>query len=225
MTVPNGKVDHGLGDRLHALIGDNRACHDLARYFGAEGGAVYTGAWFERLAGGGDRPETQDAIEADDIVAVSLLSVDIGYPVTRKLLVDRRADIARLLASIPTAVPLWDAGDDVVGPGSPADQLWQLLRGLDDGEDTGRRWVTAGKLLARKRPHLIPVYDSQVKAQVGLNSDASWWLSLRAALQHHALRDRLVDTHHQARVPAAVGLLRTLDVILWMRAIQPRSEA
>jgi hypothetical protein len=35
--------------------------------------------------------------------------------------------------------PRWDAGDDLIGPGSPADQLWELLRSLDEGEDTGRQ--------------------------------------------------------------------------------------
>jgi hypothetical protein len=102
--------------------------------------------------------------------------------------------------------PRWDAGDDLIGPGSPADQLWELLRSLDEGEDTGRQGVTAGKLLARKRPHLIPVYGSQVKAQARLEGDASWWQSLRCALRDETLRARLVELRHQARVPAAVGL-------------------
>lgn len=224
MTVRNSKVDQGLSERLVVLVDDDRSGPDLARYFGTyggefriEGGEVYRGAWFERLAGGGDRPETRDAIGADDIVAVSLLSVDIGWPVTRKILMDRRDDVTRLLSAIPIAVPLWEAGDDVIGTGSPADELWHLLRALDEADDVGRRWVTAGKLLARKRPHLIPVYDSQVKAQVGLEDGASWWLSLRAALRNDALRARLIRLHHRARVPAGVSILRTLDVVLWMR--------
>ncbi|MEV5508792.1 DUF6308 family protein [Streptomyces orinoci] len=47
-----------------------------------------------------------------------------------------------------------DAEADVLAEGSPADQAWHLLCA-----QYGVDWVIAGKLLVRKRPRLLPVYD------------------------------------------------------------------
>lgn len=53
--------------------------------------------------------------------------------------------------------------------GSPAFRLWELFRQCGGKH----RPVTASKLLARKRPRLTPVYDSQVRAI--LKAPASPW--------------------------------------------------
>jgi uncharacterized protein DUF6308 len=47
---------------------------------GSTGRAQYSGAYFEQLGGGGDRPETARRFTAEDLLAVSMLSVRIdGY--------------------------------------------------------------------------------------------------------------------------------------------------
>lgn len=43
----------------------------------ATGRARYSGAYFERLGGGGDRPEVAYQITAEDLLAVSMLSVPV----------------------------------------------------------------------------------------------------------------------------------------------------
>lgn len=58
----------------------------------------------------------------------------------------------------------------------PAWRLWERLR-----EPPGIDWVIAGKLRARKRPHLIPAYDRVVKSVTGGDSD--YWSAMCAALQ------------------------------------------
>jgi hypothetical protein len=41
----------------------------------------------------------------------------------------------------------------------PAWRLWRLLAEQQEGARRAGRWVTASKLLAAKRPRLIPIFD------------------------------------------------------------------
>jgi hypothetical protein len=77
-------------------------------------------------------------------------------------------------------------------------------------------WVIAGKILARKRPRLVPVWDNVVKCANGRPSNAWLWLGELLA-QDISLADRLEDLHHQAELPDLVSRLRVLDVAIWMR--------
>jgi Family of unknown function (DUF6308) len=75
--------------------------------------------------------------------------------------------------------------------------------------------VIAGKLLARKRPHLIPVHDRVVKSVTG--SDPHYWQSLCAALREKDgnLQKRLLQLQSVSALPACVTPLRVFDVIAW----------
>jgi hypothetical protein len=119
--------------------------------------------------------------------------------------------LSELLQAVPADLDLADADASHAAPGSPADQAWHLLR---DQPDVG--WVTAGKLLARKRPRLIPVYDRVVRCAVG--RPASFWLSLHAALREDdgALHRALSDLREAAGLPETVSALRVCDVAVWM---------
>ncbi len=91
---------------------------------------------------------------ADDLVAVQMLSVLVPGPVALNLLEGELGEqVAHHLAVIPVGVAINDAAAAaLIGPAGPATAAWQLL---EQQYDVG--WVTAGKLLARKRPGLIPV--------------------------------------------------------------------
>ncbi|MFJ4203507.1 DUF6308 family protein [Streptomyces sviceus] len=95
--------------------------------------------------------------------------------------------------------------------GSSADQAWGLLC-----EQYGVNWVIAGKVLARKRPRLLPVYDRVVRCAVG--RPRSFWLALHAALREDdaALHRQLLELRQAARLPEAVSVLRVCDVVVWM---------
>ncbi len=82
------------------------------------------------------------------------------------------------------------------------------------GTDSGQ--PRPGKLLARKRPRLIPVQDSVTEAVLGVSSN--YWSLLNAALRadDRALHRRLVDLHQRAELPDAVSVLRVFDVLAWM---------
>ena len=196
-------------DVLNVFLGDD-AVERLTTYFHS---GTFTGGRFEFLAGGGDRAEVANFIDADDIVAVSLLSVRIPGRANLQILEARREEIGELLRGIPTDVDLWDASEGDIAPDSPADRLWTLLERLP-----GSGWVTAGKLLARKRPRLVPVYDQFVHSALQRPADdESFWLSLREALRSdQSIVDRLRELKELASLDG-VSPLRVLDVAIWMK--------
>lgn len=211
------KVDAGLPGRLWPILAGSRAVDDLATYFADEGAITYTGRWFDCIGGPGDDHDAADRFTGADIVALSNLSVRVPATVSYRLLHQDAGELTGLLRSVPTDVDLWAATDAHIGPESSAFVLWQRMRGMSrSGGDQGAAWVTAGKLLARKRPHLIPIYDRRVRQVAALSEGASWWASLRAALTDETLVERVQAVGQQAQVPEYLSVLRTLDVVLWM---------
>ncbi|MFE2159949.1 DUF6308 family protein [Streptomyces lydicus] len=204
-----------FAERLRAFIADPQAVVDLRRYFGIgvpPGGMPFTGSRFEHLAGGGDRPEVADRITAEDLIAVQTLSVTVPVPVALDILEGRLGTrLSGLLHAIPSDIDMVDAEEDAVADGSPADQAWSLLC-----EQYGVNWVIAGKVMARKRPRLLPVYDRIVRCAVG--RPPSFWLALHAALSEDdaALHRRLLELRQAAGLPETVSALRVCDVAVWM---------
>ncbi|MGW7055143.1 DUF6308 family protein [Streptomyces sp. NPDC054887] len=204
-----------LGQRLRVLLGTERVVGDLRRYFGIDlppGGMPFTGSRFEHLAGGGDRPEVAERFTAEDLVAVQTLSVTVPALVALDLLEGRLgAQLSGLLQAIPKDIDMVDAEADVLAEGSPADQAWHLLRAQH-----GVNWVIAGKLLARKRPRLLPVYDRVVRCAVG--RPPSFWLALHTALREDdaVLHRHLLKLRQAAGLPETVSALRVCDVAVWM---------
>ncbi|MFC8453102.1 DUF6308 family protein [Kitasatospora sp. NPDC057223] len=206
---------HLLAERLGAWTTDPRAVADLRRYYGAAlvpAAAPFTGSRFEFLGGGGDRPEYADRIMAEDLIAVQTLSVTVPVPVALELLEGGLGTrLASLLHAIPTGIDMADADVSDLAPGSPADQAWNLL---ESQHDVG--WVIAGKVLARKRPQLLPVYDRVVRCALG--HPRPFWLGLHAALREDdgALHRQLLELRQIAGLPDTVSALRVADVAVWM---------
>ncbi|MFD4652883.1 DUF6308 family protein [Streptomyces sp. NPDC056721] len=203
-------------ERLRRVIRAEQAGEDLRRYFGIGGPsatASFTGRRFEHLAGGGDRPAFADAVTADDLIAMQTLSVTVPATTALELLEgELGGQLSELLRQVPNGRDMVEVDASDLAPGSAADAAWHLLRSR-----RGIGWVTAGKLLARKRPRLIPVYDQVVKCVVG--SPRSFWLDLHAAVLADgcALHEELVALRRSAEVPETVSVLRVCDVALWMR--------
>jgi hypothetical protein len=203
------------------LLDEDAAVGLVKEYFadGPDGRARYSGAYFERLGGGGDRLEVANQVTADDLLAVSMLSVPVVRYYALHVLEYRSREINGLLARIPVDVKLTDDGaGGLIAKGSPAWELWCLLHGIKPRLHRSRLGpVAAGKLLARKRPHLIPVYDSHVKKVPGRpRNDQAWRSDLHCQL---AKDDALVRELESVRTRAGAGhlsLLRTFDVMCWM---------
>lgn len=195
-------------------------------------GTVRTGARFDSWAGGGDAPETANRITADDLVAVSFLSVKVPARAAIGLLDTQAGEVAGLLSAIPTDLELRDA-DPVadLGPDSPAHRLWDLVRGrqVDGGNAAwGIGPTTASKILARKRPRLVPVYDSIIRRVTSLAGSGEQWTQWHAAFGDGVLDERLTEIRHRSGITAPVADLRLLDVVLWMhgkrQGLQPQDE-
>lgn len=166
----------------------------------AEGRPLYTGACFEALAAR-DHP---DAFTASDLVAVSMLSVTVPPRAAIRLLVDTEADA--LLRAIGPDRPIWETEESDLDDDSPASRLWEFLRSL---EDIGP--VTAGKLMAVKRPQLVPIYDQHVGAALGPPRRHFWLAMRRSMIDAHGAVESVVQSAGVAVTP-----LRAVDIVVWM---------
>ena len=186
----------------------------------AEGRARYSGAHFERIGGGGDRPDVADLFTAEDLLAITMLSVRIeGYPALEVL--HYQADTLNgLLAQIPRDVALQDPEAEVhIAKDGPAWRLWGAICDIEPRPETNRIGpIAAGKLLARKRPHLLPVYDSRIKKVLSRpRVDNQWWHDLHVMLKtDHKLVQELESVRDRVPDAGDMSLLRIFDVMCWM---------
>ena len=146
-------------------------------------------------------------IMVDDLLAVTLLNVVVPPLGVRALLGDKAETLREHLGAVPIDVPLWEAADPDL---AAATAVWDLLR-----TQPGIDWVTAGKLLARKRPRLIPVFDSVIQEALQPPRDR-FWVTLGAALRHEERR-AAVEALRPPGLTMRVSTLRLLDVAVWMR--------
>lgn len=173
-------------------------------------GAFYTGSRYDSWDSTGQRHHDQDTFTADDLVAVTFLSVKVPGRAAIELLDTQRSTFTALLVELGPDRDLVDVGEEL-GSGSAG---WQLMSALRNLPDVGA--TTASKLLARKRPRLRPIYDSVVAEITG--TQANLWEPLRVALRadHGSLHERLLRLRAAAGLPASLSALRVFDVIAWM---------
>ncbi|MGC4889699.1 DUF6308 family protein [Micromonospora sp. DT227] len=197
-----------------AVLASPDSIGDLRSYFHGVADAAYTGGQFEMLGGGGSRPTVANTVTAEDLIAVELLGVTIRPRRRLDLLQGQLGrDVSAALATIPTDVELDE--DDALAyivDGGAADTAWRLLR-----DTPGIGWVIAGKLLARKRPRLVPVYDHVVSCAYGTRSGFWEWLHDTLREDTAAVSRRLDALHREAELAPPVSRLRVLDVVFWMR--------
>ena len=98
------------------LRDEPNAVRMVERYFAVDprtGRVRDSAAYFERLGGGGDRPETAHQITAEDLLAVSMLGVPVVSYYALHVLDYRGREISGLLAQIPLDVELWQLLHDI----------------------------------------------------------------------------------------------------------------
>nr|WP_156388697.1 DUF6308 family protein [Nocardioides sp. Root151] len=143
---------------------DGPAREVLYRYYGLGSyrqASPFTGARFDTWDNSGTRSVDRDRFTADDLVAVTLLSVHVPALAAILLLETRAGRFTELLEALGEDRDLveerapWSA--DWAGT-----KLWKELTSLPDVGAT-----MASKLLARKRPRLRPIYDSVVADVIG----------------------------------------------------------
>jgi hypothetical protein len=199
---------------LLQILRPDRAVPELREYFNlAQDPPLYSGARFDSLDGGGAREDVKNTVTPADILAVQCLSVVVPAPTALTLIEGQLGrQVANCLQDIPTDLDLGDPDAlDHLRPGSRAEEAWHLLKQQDD---VG--WVIAGKILARKRPRLIPIWDNVVKCANGRPPNAWLWIGELLA-QDTRLTDLLDDLPQQAGLLDVVSRIRVLDVAIWMR--------
>ncbi|MFE1595443.1 DUF6308 family protein [Nocardia sp. NPDC058705] len=192
---------------------DAAAIAALRRYYGdpyLDDGRCYVGAYFDSWKTAGDTTDSIDRFTADDLIAVSFLSVEVKPLAAREILATRADRFADLLAQIG---PDRDLADEH-GPLTRSWPAWQLDTQLRQLPGVGR--TIASKLLARKRPRLLPIWDTVIAAVLGTRDQHLE--PIRIALRHndHELDKRLRRIRAAAGLTEQISVLRTLDVIAWM---------
>ena len=200
-------------------------------------GPEYSGSWFHRLGGGGDREDIKNVITSDDLVSLNTLNERAGGQEAIALLTDL-SDWDR------PEVPLDETVRDSTSHRLPInpDQVTSLLRQIgtdlrleDLTEDEFARFqalwddlfwslrrkkfgpVAVYKLCARKRPHLIPIYDTNVKKQLGIGDPVGFTAHLHRVLRHGdgAFTRHLADIRSQVDEAADLSLIRVFDIVVW----------
>jgi hypothetical protein len=121
------------------------------------------------------------------------------------LLNDQAAKVRQLLPTIDdsTEIGAPDASRQLAAAGP----LWDLLDALPEVGD-----AKASKLLARKRPLLIPITDSIIVKSVGTRGRT--WTTLNHCFQDNLFREKVESLRPDDT--QRISLLRIFDVAIWM---------
>ncbi len=152
------------------LLGHKYALDLLAKYFQRDAGEyVYSGAAFDTYPVGpasaiGSRGDTANTVTDSDLVALSMLGIRITGHEALVITQHQAQEIGNLLRRISADARIDDEESAaLLVRGGPAWTLWELLYQIKDRTKEARFGaVAAGKLLARKRPGLIPIEDSLI---------------------------------------------------------------
>lgn len=192
----------------------DRAVEHLEQYFLSD---RYSGRLYDSI-NRGDGASVANAITPDDIVATQLLSIRFLRSAQVELLdSDTQRSITRLLTEIPRDASVeTPEGRELLRSSNSLLELWQVVTSIHDILDT-----KASKLLARKRPHLIPIYDDYVaKAFDRANPSTSWVRDIWRGTASLFENADVIETLRNLRAAVAgiehISLLRVLDVVVWM---------
>lgn len=168
----------------------------------------FTGAWFDTWDSTGTREQDVNRFTADDLVAVSFLSVNIAPSAARHLLEVKAATFTALLEELGPDRDLVTEADGWADSWAGW-RLWSELTALPTVGPT-----RASKLYARKRPRLRPIYDTVIAKVLGTER---LWEPLRAQLQRDPeLHPRLEALREQCQLSSQVSAIRIFDVLTWM---------
>lgn len=217
--VPSEVLD-GARRKTLEVLECPRTVDDVSKYYKID--SDYAGALYLGI------PDPDPSvITAADLFAVSSLSIKIPARAARRLLLepagaDAVNDALRALPDMELAATD-DADLELMRDFYCA--VKHALRRAEKTKPSGA-WVTASKIVARKRPRLFPVRDTLVTTLLGTREKADYytdWIVFR-----HLMRDEAVASNLRRLREALDGLaksgehlsesepLRLLDVALWM---------
>ena len=193
---------------------NERAVVLLTTYYSPLDGrnAGFTGGRFDAFDPSSRRSASTNTFTSDDLLSLSLLSTPVPGRAALELLDRQRRRFECLLEDL-------GPDRDLVTEASVSEEqfapAWALWRALDALPGMGPTRVS--KLMARKRPRLIPIFDDVLAGTVFAGSANQWqdlWCSLRDS--GSALHQRLINVRGQADLDASISPLRVFDVCAWM---------
>ena len=205
-------------ERCLLVLNDDQTPGRIRQYYDVD--TNYAGTTFACLA-----PNSSDAITATDLLAVTTLSVDIPVLAIRRVLENKETQdkLRDALGSLPDYSLEETSEQDFPS----MERFYDLVKSLLAKANTksSNPWVTASKIVARKRPKLYPVRDRVVCDFLGisrLNDRAKDWVVFRELMRDEDVRAALSATVSKAEalkdervVRFDVEPLRQLDVALW----------
>jgi hypothetical protein len=164
----------------------------------------YAAELFNDLGGGG----TSSSVTEVDLLAVALLDMSIPPRAVRSLIqnAEVREEVAAELRQVPVDLVLWEAEDTHL---DSCLAVWDRVRAV-----RGMGRTRTSKLLARKRPHLMPIWDDVVDAWFGRPRKV--WSPLREVLQDEGRREGLEALRPDVDGAASLSTLRLIDIAVWM---------
>lgn len=206
-------------------IGDLQQCAaaHLRHYLDPAAGRAY---WTYDVA---SDPATLTAL---DCLAPNLLSVSVKDPVVIPMF-KPSGPLRELHDAMQAVLDLPDEPDFLELDLTDATGPWAVVRNAmrksenRDGVATGITAVGVSKILHRKRPSLVPVYDSKVfafyfgRGPSGRRAPRHFWPTLQLDLQDNqtwvaALRNELLP----AGGPP-LSTLRAADIVIWEHMVRP----
>lgn len=191
----------------------DRAVRLLQQYYApSTPSSGYTGGLWDSFDPAGNRTASANTFTGDDVAACALLSTEIHGRPTAELLVHQRRRFETLLERIgPDREFIEEASADAA-PFEPVRELYRALVGLPHIGQT-----RATKLIARKRPRLVPIVDEVVARSVFSGLQTHWSPLLRALqAQDRRLWNRLIALRNDAGLDDSVPVIRVFDVLAWL---------
>lgn len=187
-----------FGSRIDELLANNELSAQVADYFDLD--ANYAAATFEF----GENPHFD--LVSDDFLAVSFLDVPIRASAYRRIQA-LKPRLVGLLEEIDPELEIWHMKHED-HTYLAASKMWTVLLSIPSLGPT-----RVSKLMARKRPKLIPIWDSRVH---DFFQRPYWtWTPLSLALADVERQKKLAVVRTECNAPPTTSLLRILDVTIW----------
>lgn len=194
-----------LTPRVTELLSHHHTKQLVRRYFNPQDNEIFAGNTFHTL--GTNDP---NRFGNDDLLSLNLLDESVTAPQIREITSGKYDD---LLMHIDPRADITQLDGDLF---FEADQLYRTLRRIHGFGPT-----RVSKLLARKRPKLLPIRDSIVNEKLQISGFA-WWKSLAATMR----QDSVIELLDETTPPTEEGSparLRVLDAAIWMHGSKSKA--
>jgi hypothetical protein len=204
-----------------------------------QGSVLWAGSQFQAAGSGGDRPVSCNDVDGMDVFAVTLLDIQWPAQTNANLTLGPWHDaIVHRLMQIRCNAAIYDNDAPellrTLGTIGPVASAWREIElsytEINNRYGLGITKRAAGiactgtsKLLARKRPHLVPIFDSWIRERLRVTCRNYWDWYLEAFRNPVYGMNEFIEKVRQTVAPADhdgflvhVSDLRIFDVIIWM---------